>query len=182
MKSVFLLVTACLLVGPFAPRAAQAGGDLGIGPYETGEALFAKRHYKTALKYYLKALERNDARAHYRIGLIHEETGKDREALVRYRQYLEVGRPDDQRSDAEQRARAIEARLKAEADRTTELLERGRGLFKKGKYREAEKALLQAASRDPSRPEIHFLLGEVYMALEAYGKAKSAYVKAKGRY
>jgi len=62
------------------------------------------------------------------------------------------------------------------------LLERGKSLFKKGKYREAEKVLLQAAAKEKSKPEIHFYLGEVYMALEAYGKAESEYKKAKVNY
>ena len=52
----------------------------------------------------------------------------------------------------------------------------------KKKYREAQRVLLQAAAKRPSSPEIHFYLGEVYMALEEYGKAKAEYGKAKGFY
>jgi tetratricopeptide (TPR) repeat protein len=182
MKIVLRCIAAFLLVSLISPKLAQAGGDIGIDPYEAGEKLFVGKHYKTALKYYQRALERNDVRAHYRMGLIYEANGKSKEALSHYQSFMDLGQPDAQRSDTAQRIGAIEAQLKREATRSTGLLERGKSLFGKRKYREAERVLLQAAAKDKSNPEIHFYLGEVYMGLEAYRKAKSEYNKAKGYY
>jgi len=182
MKIVFRLLTVFLLVFVMLPQAAQAGGDKGKDPYEMGEKYFSREDYRTALQYYRKALGQNDVRAYYRIGLIYEDAGKDRDALRQYRRYMDLGRPGTHRSDATRRAKAIEERLSRETTGSAELLERGKSLFMEGKYREAEKILLQAASEDESNPEIHFYLGEVYMELEAYSKAESEYNKAKGHY
>lgn len=183
------LLTACLLVLLTAPPFALAGGDVGKSPYEIGEKYFARKDYPTALKHYRKALERGDVRAHYRLGFIYEKTGRDRDALKHYQSFVDPGQPESLRGDAVQRAGAIEERLKKKATRPgkktarpPDLLERGKSLFKKGKYREAEQVLLQAAAKDTSKPEIHFYLGEVYMQLEAYGKAEAEYKKAKGYY
>ena len=183
MKTMIRLLTACLFACLVLPQAASAGGDLGEAPYEIGEKLFARKKYKTALKYYDKALKSDDVRAHYRIGQIHEAAGNDAEAQRDYQRFVDLARPEDaQRADALARIGAIEERRKAEAARTRELLERGRRLFKAGKYREAEKALLQAVSRDASEPEAHFLLGEVYLKLGKYDKASAEYGKAKRAY
>lgn len=182
MKTIFRLMTAGLLVCLIFPQLVQAGGDLGEDPYEIGEKLFAKKNFKTALKYYQKSLARNDVRAYYRLGLIYEAAGKEEEALNHYRRFMDLGQPAMQQSDAAQRASAIEERLNRRATRSTELLERGKILFKKRKYREAERVLRDAASKGTSEPEIHFYLGEVYMQLEEYGKAKSEYKKASGRH
>ncbi len=182
MKIVFRLLTAFLLVCVMLPQQAQAGGDKGKDPYEMGEKYFTREDYRTALQYYRKSLGQNDVRAHYRLGLIYEDAGKDRDALRHYRRFMDLGRPGTQRNDAARRIKVIEERLSRETTRPTELLERGKNLFMEGKYREAEKVLLQAASEDGSNPEIHFYLGEVYMELEAYSKAQSEYNKAKGYY
>ncbi len=180
MRISLRLVTAGLLACLMIPQPVLAGGDLGQAPFEIGEKLFAKKHYKTALKYYAKALAQNDSRAHYRMGRAYEEIAQHEDALYHYRLFVDLGQQDTQHHDAVQRAGAIEERLKRESDRTTELLERGKSLHKEGKYREAEKALFRAASRDPKNPEIHFHLGEVYLKLEAYDKATAEYKKAKG--
>jgi tetratricopeptide (TPR) repeat protein len=186
MTIVFRLLTAFLVVCLMAPRLAQAGGDAGMNPYEIGEKYFARKDYRIALKHYRKALAKNDVRAHYRMGLIYERTGKDRDALSHYQRFTELGPPDAQRSDAVLRAKAVEERLKRKTTRKTTrptgLLGQGKSLYMKGKYREAEQALLQAAARNESQPEVHFYLGEVYMKLEAYGKAEAEYTKAKGYY
>lgn len=182
MNKVFRLPAECLLLCLMLPQLVQAGGDQGKAPYEIGEKLFARKDYGTALKYYRKALERNDVRAHYRMGLIYENSGKDRDALGHYRRFLELGRADTQSSDTAGRVRAIEERLKRKTARPPDLLEQGKSLFVKGKYRDAETVLLKAASRNTSKPEIHFYLGEVYMGLEEYGKAASEYRKAKKLY
>ena len=121
-------------------------------------------------------------RAHYRIGLIYEDSGKDRDALKHYRRFIDLGRPGTQRNDAVRRAKSIAGRLTRETTRSTELLERGKNLLLEGKHREAEQVLLQAAREDAANPEIHFYLGEVYMELEEFGKAESEYNKAKGFY
>lgn len=182
MRIAFRLATAGLLVCLAFPHPVTAGGEFGQDSYEIGEQLFAKKHYATALKYYAKALAQNDMRAHYRMGLAYEAIGSPQNALYHYRLFIDLGPQDAQHRDAVQRAGAIEERLKRESRRTTELFERGKSLFKKGKYREAEKALLHAASRDQKRPETHFYLGEVYLKLEAYDKAAAEYKKAKGYY
>jgi len=182
MKIVFRLLTVCLLVCLMLPQQVQAGGDKGKDPYEMGEKYFAREDYRTALQYYRKALGLNDVRAHYRMGLIYEDAGKDRDALRHYRRFMDLGRPGTHRNDAARRVRAIEERLSRETTRASGLLERGKSLFMEGKYREAQQVLLQAASEDESNPEIHFYLGEVYMELEEYGKAESEYNKAKGYY
>jgi Flp pilus assembly protein TadD len=62
------------------------------------------------------------------------------------------------------------------------LLKRGEHLFKKGRYREAEQVLLRAVAAEKSNPETHFYLGEVYMKLEKYDKAKTEYKKATRSY
>ena len=122
-------------------------------------------------------------RAHYKMGLIYENTGKYGDALYHYRQFIDLGQPEDtQRKDALQRVKAIEERLARKTARTTELLKRGKSLLKKGRYREAEKVLLRAVAEDASNPETHFYLGEAYMHLEEYRKAKSEYDKAKRSY
>lgn len=182
MKSVFRLLAAILLICVMMPQQAQAGADKGKAPYDIGEKYFAREDYRRALQYYRKALGVNDIRAHYRIGLIYEDSGKDRDALKHYKRYIDLGRPGAKRTDAVKRVKAIEARLDRETTRSADLLERGKSLFMEGKYREAEKVLLSAAMEDASNPEIHFYLGEVYMELGEYGKAESEYNKAKGFY
>lgn len=182
MRILSCLLTASLLCCLLAPPLVQAGGDLGKDPYDVGEKYFGRKDYVTALKYYRRALGQEDLRAHYRMGQIFEATGKGPDALKHYRQFIDLGRPDAYRSDAAQRITAIEERLSKETTRSTELLDRGKSLFAKGKYLEAEEVLLQAASLDEGKAEIHFYLGEVYMKLEKYGKAKSEYDKVKGSY
>jgi len=182
MKIVFRLLTACLLVCLVLPQQIQAGGDKTKDPYEVGEKYFARDDYRRALQYYRKALGQNDVRAHYRLGLIYEDAGKDRDALRHYRRFMDLGRPGTKRSDAARRVRDIEKRLSRKTTRPTEFLERGKSLFLEGKYREAEKVLLQAAAEDESNPEIHFYLGEVYMEMGEYSKAESEYHKATGYY
>ena len=182
MKIVFRLLTACMLVFLMLPQQVQAGGDKGKDPYEIGEKYFAREDYRRALQYYRKALGQNDVRAHYRMGIIYEDAGQDRDALRHYRRFMDLGRPGSDRDDAARRAKALQERLGRETTRSAELLERGKALFMEGKYREAETILLQAAVEDESNPEIHFYLGEVYMELEEYGKAESEYNKAKEYY
>lgn len=182
MKPVLRLLAACLLVCLMLPVQAQAGADKGKAPYDMGEKFFAREDYRRALQYYRKALGANDIRAHYRIGLIYEDSAKDRDALKHYKRYIDLGRPGSRRSDAIRRTKAIEERLTKEGTRSTELLARGKNLLLEGKYREAEQVLLKAASEDGSNPEVHFYLGEVYMELEEFDKAESEYNKAKGFY
>ena len=183
MKIVSRLITVCLLVLLMCPLSAQAGGDMAENPYEIGEKLFARKNYRTALKYFQKALQQDDVRAHYRIGLICEYAGKDENALYHYRLFIDLGQPaDTQRKDAIQRVGAIEERQKRKTARATELLKRGKSLFKKGRYREAEQVLLRAVSENNSNPETHFYLGEVYLQREEFSKARSEYDKAKRFY
>jgi len=183
MKIGARLVTACLLACLMCPLPIHAGGDRAENPYEIGEKLFAKKNYKTALKYYQQALQQGESRAHYRMGQIYEKAGKSVDALNHYQQFIGLAQPEDtQRNDAAQRIEAIEEQRARKTTRSTELLKRSKSLFKKGSYREAEKVLLRAVSEDPSNPEPHFSLGEVYMKMEQYGKAKSEYDKAKRSY
>lgn len=182
MNKVSRLLAGCLLLGPLLPQLVQAGGDRGKAPYEIGEKLLARKYYKTALKYYRKALEGDDARALPRMGLVYEYLGKDREALEQYRRFLELGRQDPESSDTARRVSAIEERLKRKTVRPPDLLQQGKSLFLKGRYREAEAVLLKAAARNRSKPELHFYLGEVYMGLEEYDKAAAEYRKAKKLY
>jgi Flp pilus assembly protein TadD len=182
MKFGFRLLAACLLVCFLLPLQVHAGGDKGKDLYELGEKYFARDDYRRALQYYRKALGQNDVRAHYRIGLIYEDSGKDRDALNHYRRFIDLGRPGTQRIDAARRAKGIEERMSRESARSTELLKRGKELFTEGKYNEAEQVLLEAVSEDPGNPEVHFYLGEVYMELEEFSKAESEYNKAKGFY
>jgi len=182
MKFGFRLLAACLLVCFLLPLQVHAGGDKGKNLYELGEKYFAREDYRRALQYYRKALGQNDVRAHYRIGLIYEDSGRDRDALNHYRRYIDLGRPGTQRTDAARRAKGIEERLSRETTRSTELLKRGKELFTEGKYNEARQVLLEAVSEDPADPEIHFYLGEVYMESGEFSKAESEYIKAKGLY
>lgn len=145
MKIIFGVIAACLLVCLAFPQRVRSGGALGEDPYEIGEKLEAKKNYRTAVKYFQKALKQ-----------------------------------DPQRSDAAEKIRAIEGQLQQEkADKTSGLIDQGKSLARKRKYREALKVLLQAASKDESNPEIHFQLGEVYLQLEEYDKAKAEYDLAK---
>jgi len=182
MKTVFRLLAVCLLVCLTLPQGVLASSDKGMGPYEIGEKYFDRQDYRMAQQYYRKALGQNDVRAHYRMGLIYEDAGKDRDALKHYQRFIDLGRQGAQRNDAVRRVRVIEDRLSRGSTRSSELLERGKGLFMEGKYREAEQVLLQAAGEDETDPEVHFYLGEVYMALEDYSKAESEYNKAKEYY
>ena len=182
MKSGFRLLAACLLVCLLMPLQVQAGGDKGKSLYELGEKYYDREDYRNALQYYRKALGQNDVRAHYRIGLIYEDFGKDRDALRHYRRYVDLGQPGTQRADAASRAKSIEDRLNRETTRSKELLERGKELFTEGKYSEARQVLLEAVSEDPSNPEVHFYLGEVYLELGEFSKAESEYNKARGLY
>ena len=68
--------------------------SIGKDPYEVAERYYEKNDHRRALTYYRRALGQNDIRAHYRIGLIHEQAGRDRDALKHYRRYLELGKPD----------------------------------------------------------------------------------------
>jgi tetratricopeptide (TPR) repeat protein len=183
MKTVFRLATACLLVCLTSPRSVQAGGYSAESPYEIAEMLFAKKNYRTALTYYQKALNQGEVRAEYGIGLIYEQGGKDPDALEHYRRFIDLAQPEDaKRKDAVQRIGAIETRREKKTARATELLKRGEHLFKKGRYREAEQVLLRAVAAEKSNPETHFYLGEVYMKLEKYDKAKTEYKKATRSY
>lgn len=182
MKIAFRLLAAGLLVCLMLPQQVHAGGDKGKDPYEIGEKYFARDDYRRALQYYRKALGVNDVRAHYRMGLIYEDAGKDRDALKHYRRFMDLGRPGTQRNDADKRIIALENRMRNETTRSTELLERGKGFLMEGKYREAEQVLLQAGAEDESNPEVHFYLGEVYIELEEFGKAEAEFNKAKGYY
>jgi Flp pilus assembly protein TadD len=176
------LLAVCLLVCLVLPQYCLAGGDKGKVPFEIGERYFAREDYRTALQYYRKALGQNDVRAHYRMGLIYEDAGKDRDALRHYKRYIDLGSPGSMKEDAVRRAAAIERRLAQETSFSIQLLERGKALFTEGKYRDAEKVLLQAAAEDGTNPEIHFYLGEVYMELEEYSKAESEFMKAEEYY
>jgi Flp pilus assembly protein TadD len=182
MKYGFHLLAAFLLVCFLVPHQVQAGSDKGKDLYEVGEKYFAREDYRSALQYYRKALGQNDVRAHYRIGLIYEDSGKERDALKHYRSYIDLGPPGTQRTDAARRAKGIKDRLSRVTSRSKELLQRGKNLFTEGKYSEAEQVLLEAVSEDPSDPEVHFYLGEVYMELGQYSKAESEYNKAKEYY
>lgn len=182
MKISIRLLTACLLLFMALPQAALAGGDKGKDPYEVGEKYYAARDYRTALQYYRKALGQNDVRAHYRVGLIYEAQGRDRDALRHYRRFVDLGRPGPFRDDAVRRIRVVEQRLERETTGSAALLERGKSLFTEGKYQEAEEVLLRAAREDETNPEIHFYLGEVYMETGQYGKAEAEYRKAEEYY
>jgi tetratricopeptide (TPR) repeat protein len=183
LKLALRLMAAFLPVFLMWAQPAQAGGDFAEDPYEIAEKLFARGNYGTASKYYQKALKRDEVRAHYRLGLICEDAGKYGDALYHYQRFIDLGQPDDTlHKDAVRRAAAIEARLETKATRAAELLKRGKGLLKKGRYREAEQVLLRAVSEDTANPETHFSLGEVYMRLEEYRKARAEYEKAKRSY
>jgi tetratricopeptide (TPR) repeat protein len=182
VKLVRRLATLCLAASLMIPIAARAGGDRGKISYDLGEKDLAKKEYARALRHYRRALGQGDARAHCRIGLIEERAGRLPEALKEYRLCVELVQPEAARGDAAARARAIEGKLKKEKRRSGDLLARGKSLYEAGSYREAEKALLQAAARDDHRAETHFYLGEVYLKLEEYGKAKTEYLKAKRLY
>jgi tetratricopeptide (TPR) repeat protein len=106
--------------------------------------------------------------------------GKHYDTALKY--YRRALKQDPGNAEAAEKARAIEERQAKKTARTDKLLETGKALFRKKKYREAEKALLQAASRDRSNPEIHFMLGEVYLQMEQYDRAKAEYKKAKSGY
>jgi tetratricopeptide (TPR) repeat protein len=182
MRSVPGFTAALLIFGMFIPHSVPAGEDRGRDAYEMGEKYYDQKDFRRALQYYRKALAANDVRAHYRMGLIYEQSGRERDALKHYRMYLELGRPGSRWNDAAARIRNIEARLRKETTRSSALFERGRTLYVEGKYREAEKILLDALKEDDTSPEIHFYLGEVYMRLEDYRRAEAHYKKAKEYY
>lgn len=182
MKIIARLLVLCLALGVIFPQVAFTGADKGKDPYDVAEKYYAQNDKRKALTWYRKALGQNDVRAHYRMGLIYEAEGKDRDALRHYRRYLELGKPDARWNDAAARAQKLESKLSADTVRSSALLERGKSLYAEGKYREAEKVLLDAAREDSQDPEIHFYLGEVYMALEEYSKATAEYNKAKENY
>jgi tetratricopeptide (TPR) repeat protein len=205
MKIVARCATALLLVLLASPQVVRGDGDRGKA-YEIGEKYYATKDYAAALKHYRRALEQHEMRAHYRLGLIFEATGRDRDALRHYRLFQELAQPEAERSDVAQRVSAIEERMKQRPPqkpprqlarkpaqkpaqqhaqhpaRPAGLLEQGKALLKSGKYREAQQVLLQAVARDQSRPEPHFLLGEAYLGLEDYGRAEEEYRAAAGRY
>ena len=182
MRVIARLLVLCLAIGMLIPQVAFPGADKGKEPYDVAEKYYAQNDHRRALTYYRKALGQNDVRAHYRMGLIYEEAGKDRDALRHYQRYLELGKPDAKWNDAAARAKRLEGKLSADTARSSALLERGKSHYAEGKYRDAEKVLLDAAREDINNPEIHFYLGEVYMALEEYNKATAEYNKAKENY
>jgi tetratricopeptide (TPR) repeat protein len=160
----------------------MAGGDIGQNLYDIGEKYYAQKKYGRALQYYRKAVAANDVRAHYGIGLVYEDTGKERDALKHYRRFMELGRPNSKWNDAAARARRIEQRLQAETTRSAALFEKGKTLYEEGKFREAEDVFLDALREDDRNPDIHFYLGEVYMKLGEYGQAEAGYRMAKEYY
>jgi len=182
MRSVARIATALLILGLLTPSSVFSGGDKDKDPYDAGEKYYEQKDYGRALQYYRKALSTNDVRAHYRMGLIYETQGKDRDALKHYRRYQELGRPGADWNDASARAGRIEERLRAETTRSEALFERGKALYGEGKYREAEGIFLEAIREDETNPDIHFYLGEVYMQLGEYGKAEAEFRKAKEYY
>lgn len=182
MKVIVRLLVVLLAIGVLFPQAAFPGADKGKDPFDVAERYYSQDDHRRALVYYRKALEQNDVRAHYKMGIINEEAGKDRDALRHYRRYLELGKPDAKWNDAAARAKRLEEKLSADTARSSALLERGKSLYAEGQYRDAEKVLLDAAREDRNDPEIHFYLGEVYMALEEYAKATAEYNKAKENY
>jgi tetratricopeptide (TPR) repeat protein len=175
-------MTAALLLSLLSPPPLRAGGDLGYDPYEVGEKYLKRQDYRLALKFYKQALDKNDARARYGMGRIDEATGKEREALRQYELFMALSLPDELRHDAVRRSEALAAKLKKQAARAAELLAEGKSLLAAGKHREAEQVLRRAAAEDDADPEIHFQLGEAYLQLGEYGKAKAEFQKAKGAY
>ena len=174
------LVAVCLVASLLSPWSARAGGGLGEGPYEVGMKLYSRAHYATALKYFRKALGRNDVRAVYAMGLVSEATDKDADARDHFRRYVELAPPEDPlRETAARKLAAIEERAASRAARTAGLLEQGKSLLGKGRYREAEKILLKAAASAETSAEAHFQLGEVYLRLERYDKATAEFRKAQ---
>jgi tetratricopeptide (TPR) repeat protein len=165
-----------------APPLLHAGGDLGYDPYEVGEKYLKRQDYRLALKFYQQALDQNDARARYGMGRINEATGKEREALRQYELFMALSLPGELRNDAVRRSEALAAKLEKQAARSAELLAEGQALLATGKPREAAAALSRAAAENDANPEIHFQLGEAYLRLEEYGKAKAEFQKAKGAY
>jgi tetratricopeptide (TPR) repeat protein len=175
-------MTPLLILGFLIPSTVMAGGDKGRDPYDIGERYFAQKEYRRAMQYYRKALTANDIRAHYRMGLIYEEQGKERDALKHYRRYMELGRPGSEWNDSAARVKRIEERLQAETARSAALFERGKALYQEGKFKEAEGVFLDALKEDEANPDIHFYLGEVYLQLGEYGKAEAEFRKAKEYY
>lgn len=179
---VLRVLTTSLLLALFAPALLYAGGDLGYDAYEVGEKYLKRQDYRLALKFYKKALDQNDARARYGMGRVNEATGKPREALRQYELFMAISLPDDLRSDAVRRSEALAAKLEKQAARSAELLAEGKSLLAAGKPREAAATLRRAAAEDDADPEIHFQLGEAYLQLEEYGKARVEFRKAKAAY
>ena len=182
MRSIARWTVFVLVLGLSCPSVVLGGGDRERDPFDLGERHYANREYRVTLQHYGKALRGNDVRAHYRMGRINEETGNDREALRHYRNYLELGRPGDWWDDASARVARLEELVAGQTTRSAALFERGKALYADGMYEEAEKVLLDAAKEDEENPEIHFYLGEVYMALRQYGKAETEYRKATEYY
>lgn len=63
MNIVLRVMAAWLLVCLAFPQPGRAGGALGEDPYEIGEKLAAKKNFRTAVKYYQKALKQNPQRS-----------------------------------------------------------------------------------------------------------------------
>ena len=89
MQTVLRLISVGILIFLMMPQHVQAGGDKGKDPYELGEKYFGREDYRRALQHYRKALGQNDVRAHYRMGLIYEDSGRDRDAIRHYRSYMD---------------------------------------------------------------------------------------------
>lgn len=176
------VLTASLLLTLLAPPLLWAGGDLGYDPCEVGDKYLKRQDYRLALKFYKQAVAQNEACGRYGQGRVFEATGEERNALRQYELFMALSLPGDLRTDAANRSEALAERLAKQAAKSAELLAEGTRLMAEKKYREAAKALIKAAAEDDANPEIHFQLGEAYLALEEYGKAKAEFKKAKGAY
>jgi tetratricopeptide (TPR) repeat protein len=105
------LVMTSLLFSLALPCLALAGGDSGQDAYDVGEKLFARKHYRTALKYYEKALKQDDLRAHYRMGLAYEELGRDQDARYHYQLFVDLAPQDARHGDASQHGREARSHM-----------------------------------------------------------------------
>ena len=180
--TAFLVAAVIVVLSITGPTTSWAGGDKVANPYETAESYDAKGDYQRALKYYRMALSANDVRAHYRMAVIYEKTGRKRDAIRHYRRFIELGSYGSDWKDASARLKTLEAELAAQTPRAQSLLDRGRSLYMEGRYRDAEKVLLEALDADETNPEVHYFLGEVYLELGDYDRAKSEFNKAKRYY
>ncbi len=140
------------------PRLARAAVGIGATAAIGGYAIVA-HSYNAAWRNeesfwtYVASCEPRSHKAHNALGILLADRGAVQEALVHYARAIEKGSPNA-------------------------WFNRGTTLAEAGRHREALRDFERAAELLPHRAQVHFALGNAYLAVERFREASESYTRA----